>query len=259
MKSLSILYLLFLVSAPINASDALSFTKTQTIGLEEKSFSQKYQPVFKLSKFDSLVIPAPKNDSSQTLGELKALQNLQKDRTIEDINLIKRQKKFCRFDFPDYRVGFNAELDQFILQSFLDVSYYIFYHKIKNNRVRPSFLSEKIKPAIDIPPHPAYPSAHAGQSLIVALILSDIKPELKESYLKLADNIGRNRELAGVHYKSDTDAGQKIAQIYYSKIKNTPVYKAVIRKVKNVGLKHDDNYQDKNCEMILSAALKKYR
>ncbi len=259
MKSLSFLYLLFLASAPTYASGDLSFTKTQTLGMYEKSFSQKYQPVIKLSKLDKLVTPAPKNDSAQTLSELIALQNLQKDRTTKDINLIKRQKKFCRFDFPDYRVGYNEELDHLMLQSFLDVSYYIFYHKIKNNRVRPSFLNEKIKPAIDIPPHPAYPSAHAGQSLIVALILSDINPELKESYLKLAENIGRNRELAGVHYKSDTDAGQKIAKIYYSKIKNSPNYKAIINKVKKVGLKYDKNYQEKNCEMILSAALKNYR
>ena len=97
--------------------------------------------------------------------------------------------------------------------------YYILKLKIKFNRVRPSFLSSKLKPAIQNPLHPAYPSGHAGESMIAALVLGEFFPEHRERLIKYAKSIGHNREKAGVHYHSDTLAGQKVAQIYFKKLK----------------------------------------
>ena len=257
--SFILLFGLILITSPSFSSEGLSFSATQKLGANEQSFVEKYKPIVKLKNADNLVQPAHSNNSSDTKQELIELKKLQMSRTKNDVKLIEHQRKMCRFDFPGYQIGYNKQFDQFLIQSFLDVSYYIFIYKIKNDRVRPSFLDKTLNPAIDIPPHPAYPSAHAGQSLILALMLSDIKLENKEKYLALAENIGRNRELAGVHYKSDTDSGQKIARIYYNHIKNTLRYKKLIKSVAKTGLQISSKHKYGNCEEILAKTLQPYR
>ena len=43
-----------------------------------------------------------------------------------------------------------------------------------------------------------------------------LKPENKIIYDNICENISRNRERAGVHYKSDTDAGYKLGDILFN-------------------------------------------
>ena len=42
----------------------------------------------------------------------------------------------------------------------------VLFIKYKNDRVRPSFLTNKIKPCIEVPEHPSYPSGHSIQAYI---------------------------------------------------------------------------------------------
>jgi acid phosphatase (class A) len=44
----------------------------------------------------------------------------------------------------------------------------------------------------------------------------------------LAARIGRNREIAGLHYPSDTEAGKKLAQDILPFLKETAEYKELI-------------------------------
>jgi membrane-associated phospholipid phosphatase len=85
------------------------------------------------------------------------------------------------------------------------------YFKHKFDRVRPNFLRKKINPSIKVPGHPAYPSGHATQAYTTALILGYLFPDKKSYYYKRGENVAKNREYAGVHYASDTVAGERIA------------------------------------------------
>jgi hypothetical protein len=50
----------------------------------------------------------------------------------------------------------------------------------------------------------------------------------------LANRIGRNREVAGVHYPSDTRAGQQIADEAFNKhLLNCPTFKKVLHQAKD--------------------------
>lgn len=83
-------------------------------------------------------------------------------------------------------------------------------------RLRPSQVCPALLPAIEVPGHPAFPSGHAAQAMLMALGLEASLPGPRRQALApalhaLAYRIGRNREIAGLHYASDTTAGLELA------------------------------------------------
>ena len=90
------------------------------------------------------------------------------------------------------------------------------------DRVRPSILSKEllkhniiddsIKPWIKLPTHPAYPSGHATQSMFLAEYFSNYYPQYRQCFENAAEEISVNREIAGLHYRSDTIAGYKLGK-----------------------------------------------
>jgi hypothetical protein len=84
-------------------------------------------------------------------------------------------------------------------------------YKHRFNRARPSQLSPSLLPMLTVAGHPAYPSGHGFQSWLGALVLSELRPDARGALMAMAQRIGFNREIAGVHYPSDTKAGQNLA------------------------------------------------
>ncbi|WP_161993680.1 phosphatase PAP2 family protein [Muricoccus nepalensis] len=93
------------------------------------------------------------------------------------------------------------------------------YWKRVFKRPRPSRLDPTLVPPIEVPGHAAYPSGHACEAMMVALLLEQILPseiippggaELGPLRV-MARRIARNREVLGLHYPSDTRCGFKIA------------------------------------------------
>ena len=85
-------------------------------------------------------------------------------------------------------------------------------------RPRPSRLDPALVPPIEVPGHGSYPSGHACEAMLVALILEQVLPEqiipadAETGPLRLmARRIARNREVLGLHYPSDTRCGFRIA------------------------------------------------
>ncbi len=100
----------------------------------------------------------------------------------------------------------------------------VMYFKGQFNRPRPSQLCPALAPPVAVPGHASFPSGHATQSELMALCLADVLPvvarvgppaaaSLWEEDLKaLAHRIARNREIAGLHYPSDSHAGRELAK-----------------------------------------------
>lgn len=80
------------------------------------------------------------------------------------------------------------------------------------NRARPNVVLPEIAPVIPVPWHSSYPNGHAAQSHLTAMLLGCANPSKLPELMKLADRVGRNREVAGLHYPSDTVAGVKLAE-----------------------------------------------
>jgi hypothetical protein len=85
-------------------------------------------------------------------------------------------------------------------------------------RRRPSQLAPGLMPPIPVPGHPAYPSGHSTQAHLMALCVREALPApMVQNRLgvvidELADRIARNREIAGLHFASDSRGGANLAQ-----------------------------------------------
>jgi membrane-associated phospholipid phosphatase len=92
-------------------------------------------------------------------------------------------------------------------------------------RVRPARLDPALAPPVAVPGHASYPSGHATQAMLIALLLEQVLPEkIIPDFVtappgqpetgplrRLARRIARNREVLGVHYPTDTACGFKLA------------------------------------------------
>ena len=107
--------------------------------------------------------------------------------------------------------------------------------KHRFNRARPSQLSPSLQPMFTVPGHPAYPSGHGFQSWFVALTLSELRPDAREALLAMAQRIGVNREIAGVHYPSDTKAGQSLAEQAFAIAKTGKLFQEHLAEAKANG------------------------
>ena len=125
------------------------------------------------------------------------------------------------------------------------------HQKKRHMRGRPSTVSPALMPPIDPPGHPAYPSGHATEAYLIALVLAEVMPGLawgegrggaknpvsaqdlapvagsittrltsvpgvaqrleRSPLWRIAERIARNREVLGVHFPSDSEAGLRLA------------------------------------------------
>jgi membrane-associated phospholipid phosphatase len=104
-------------------------------------------------------------------------------------------------------------------------SYAVLYYKGLYNRPRPSQVCPALLPPIPMPGHASWPSGHATQAWLKALciehVLQGVLPGtlttgdlgvVSSNLRTLAIRVARNREIAGLHYPSDSDAGRTLAE-----------------------------------------------
>jgi acid phosphatase (class A) len=108
----------------------------------------------------------------------------------------------------------------------------VFHFKQQFNRPRPSQLSPALGPIILVPGHPAYPSGHAFHGWFMGRVMADVRPDARAEIMAMAHRIGFNREVAGVHYPSDTAAGQKLADQVFELIKQQKLFGEVLAEAK---------------------------
>jgi len=114
-----------------------------------------------------------------------------------------------------------------------DLGIATFVLKKKFNRVRPSLIQKDLGHAITIPSHPAYPSGHATGAYVIAYILQELDPSSAKTYLKDAHRISQNREIAGLHYPSDTTAGRLLARQLVDQFLTNPTFKKLLQQAKS--------------------------
>lgn len=90
------------------------------------------------------------------------------------------------------------------------------YFKDFFSRSRPAHHLPSLMTVLPTPNHPSFPSNHALQNELVGLMILRCLPDkLKTCYgdaiRSLGYRIGENREIAGLHFTQDSDAGRQIA------------------------------------------------
>ncbi|MBL8702165.1 MAG: hypothetical protein JNK67_27520 [Alphaproteobacteria bacterium] len=102
----------------------------------------------------------------------------------------------------------------------------VFRLKHHFNCARPADLSPAVQPMLATPGHGSFPSGHSTETRFLTEILKHVLEQLARTHPscarapsvtltcdlldKLADRIGRNRVVAGLHFKFDHDEGAKL-------------------------------------------------
>jgi acid phosphatase (class A) len=188
-----------------------------------------------------LQMQPPANSSEQTRAELKFLLELQEKRTDQDVARYRRlagifhsPNNFNPLD-PDYDRNFSSLFHvgsplgdwytyknlpltaKLLSNAYRDATYYFFKLKVAINRPRPFMLEPSLK-FLERPQHQSYPSGHSTASYVNAYIMMEIAPELSEDFLKMAAEMAYSREVLGVHYPSDSEAGRIWARKYVNEL-----------------------------------------
>ena len=176
---------------------------------------------FPVDKFKSF--PPPKNESGETEEEIQKLDSILVDSdfvdSADDVDhhfekfLDSKDLEYPREKIKKYMSGVRA----IILQ--------LKYHY---NRPRPgqvadakgmNFDRESLKSAST----PSYPSGHATQGRFIAKLLSDMYPEYGKQLMKIGDDIAYSRNMAKVHYPSDSKFGKELGDEMYNFISKTKI------------------------------------
>jgi acid phosphatase (class A) len=191
------------------------------------------QPVyFPADIFDKLLSAPPTNDSIETRTELDRLLDLQDSaRTDEQQKLINAEAlgpslesyfDLLAADYINTKSGKYKNTKKLLAITNKEVGYFVFRAKEKFKRARPTTLEPKLEPLSPVPPSTSYPSGNAAQAMTGALILAQLDPQRADLYLKKALDIGYRREVAGLHFSSDTKAGQKLASALVAELLKNP-------------------------------------
>ena len=118
-------------------------------------------------------------------------------------------------------------LNQFLLALLDEISGPIFHAKFHYNRIRSYQLFPQLTPGfmplVKFPMHPSFPSGHSTEAHFIAQVFEDICGK-NQSLGDLAWRIGVNREIAGVHYRSDTTGGKIMAEILINAARMSDAY-----------------------------------
>jgi acid phosphatase (class A) len=98
-----------------------------------------------------------------------------------------------------------------------DCTYYFWALKFQYNRTRPYMLDKRIV-NLDNTNFQAYPSGHASASYVAAFVFQELIPEAKELFLKNAYEMAYSREILGVHFPSDSEAGRIFARQFVNEL-----------------------------------------
>lgn len=107
----------------------------------------------------------------------------------------------------------------------------LFFAKVRFNRVRCYQLVPELAPGFlpdrTFPMHASFPSGHSTQAhLIVNVLVSVFGQDVERKARNAAWDIGTNREIAGLHYPSDTYGGKCLADVLIAEAESNPKYTA---------------------------------
>lgn len=198
----------------------------------------KNGPAVLPADFDVQIDPPTGNSSAETRAELDAMLVMQAEERSPEQQAKILQEHTLPSPTHNFTVDglFNPaqypETNKLLDIVNKEVGYFIMREKVRFQRARPTQLESKLTTVIDIPPHSAYPSGHAGQSYAVALILAEMDPARRDEYLQHSVDIGHRREIAGVHYPADSVAGRALATTVVAALLKEPSLQDLIANAK---------------------------
>ena len=167
---------------------------------------------------DKIIAPPPAPGSAQYEADLQTLLDLQRTRSDAEIKDAQADAQLTVFRFadvlgPEFRAEKLPITTKFLRQIGTDVGRAAGLGKESFHRPRPYVSNPQIMPIIEKPGGDSYPSGHAAYGYVNGILLAMMVPEKAPELFARAVRYGRNRNIAGVHYPSDVEAGRTVASI----------------------------------------------
>ncbi len=174
-----------------------------------------------MNSFDDQQMSAGTNREIIALHEFEEANDHERTSSIlaESADYVPLFENLCYFDGHSHPKTYQL-VQTMVLTGFTLAMYY----KEIYQRKRPSVVDPTLNPSIKVPTFWAFPSGHSTQvhlikeALIHSLQLS-VGSSLRNSLVDLANEVAINREFAGVHYYSDTKAGEMLAGATWPKFR----------------------------------------
>ncbi len=187
-------------------------------------------------KFDVALFPG--NSTQKTVEELLYLRELAKTKRDEEtVQKIKDEAKLggpaLAFDRSNlFLASGNKDTEELLNAASEDLRFFVLKKKKEFARLRPSMLDEGLELVVDNPPYSAYPSGHAAQGHMTGLLLAMIDEKNANAYKSLGYDIGHRREIAGIHFPSDSAAGRQLAEDVLKKLLEVPEFQEMLEQAK---------------------------
>ena len=165
-------------------------------------------------------LPRPAPGSSAGKDEFEQLETMMRDERPDALGEIADQAdEFMSYFFQVMGANQATHPATFrvLSKANLVATFVAMHFKAEFDRPRPSHLFPGLLPPLQVPGHAAFPSGHATQAHLFALCLGKMQPAAEQASAAivldaLAGRIARNREIAGLHYSSDSAAGKVLAK-----------------------------------------------
>jgi acid phosphatase (class A) len=180
-----------------------------------------------------LLPPPPPDGSARARAELDELLRLQRERTPEQVRRAREDVRVGLLRFAD-ALGAPAGLDPgrlpltAALLKEVDVEDTTLIGPAKDAfaRARPFTMEHALEPVVPRPDTASYPSGHATWAYTAALVLADLVPERRGALLARAEEYAHNRNVGGVHYPSDVQAGQVAGTVIAAMLFACPAFQS---------------------------------
>jgi acid phosphatase (class A) len=185
----------------------------------------------------SILSGPPADDSPEHQAEVATLLQWQNRRTAQDVARCQSEAEVNPFVFAEVLGDwFKQEsfpiTDQLLTQANVDAKNIDNVAKKKWDRVRPPLADSRIHPCVPLEKSGSYPSGHATRGVVWATLLSQIYPDQKDALMARGKLIGEDRVIAGMHYPSDVEAGQKLGAEIAAKLLANPDFQAHLDQAK---------------------------
>jgi acid phosphatase (class A) len=218
--------LLLVAAAQKDEAQAETRDEVRFTGWGARELSWLARPSHFLAREELLALPVappPRNSDASTQAELAELLRLQAARTAAQRRDIEAHRDFaglCGAFFAIAQRGATSLPATVRLLEHVDadLTVAVFNAKRRFERARPSQLEPRLHPSIAVPRHAAYPSGHALQGYLVARVMALLLPAESDAFLSLGEQVGREREIAGLHFPSDSAASRGLGAIIFARL-----------------------------------------
>ena len=182
--------------------------------------------------------PPPVPGSPEDLADLKTLEDWQARRTPADCAAANAQAEadYDKFfgDVSPFPRPMPPEARTILFRVYYDGSKAVAAAKKKYGRQRPYLRDAALKPCLGRVGGLSYPSGHAAESRLLALVLGDVAPASRAVFLASSERAALNRVIGGVHHPSDIEAGKLLGNAVYAEMLRQPAFLADLEKLRAI-------------------------